>query len=99
MIFVALLGAFLFYVALYFLWVASSQHLNGVQEWMAAFNAMVWMPGHLVFTILRGLILITAFYVFADGLRAGVKRAGRKRKEAKRDREEPFAVGVKHPPT
>lgn len=100
MIFVALLGALLFYVALYCLWMASSQHLNSVQAWMATFNAMVFMPGHLVFVILRGLILITAFYVFADWLRAGVKRVGRKKAEAKRAREEPFAVGTKvHPPS
>ena len=98
MIIVALLGALLFYVALYCLWMASSHHLNSVEAWMAAFNAMVFMPGHLVFTILRGLILITAFYVFADWLRAGVKRVGRKKAEAKRAREEPFAVSTKFPP-
>jgi uncharacterized metal-binding protein len=99
MIIVALLGALVFYVALYCLWAASSQHISGVQAWMATLNAMVWMPGHLVFTIFRGLILITALYVFADWLRASVKRAHRKKQEAKRAREEPFAVGTKHPPS
>ena len=98
MIIVALLGALVFYIALYCLWAASSQHLNTVQAWMATFNAMVWMPGHLVFTILRGLILITTLYVFADWVRATIKRAHRKKQEAKRAREEPFAVGTKHHP-
>ncbi len=98
MIIVALLGALVFYIALYCLWAASSQHLNSVQAWMATFNAMMWMPGPLVFTILRGLILITALYVFADWVRACAKRAQRKKQEAKRAREEPFAVRAKYQP-
>jgi len=98
MIIVALMGAIVFYIALYCLWAASSQHLNTVQEWLAMLNTMAFMPGHLVFVILRGLILVTALYVFADALRAGVKNTLRKRREAKRDTEEPFAVGTKRPP-
>ncbi len=98
MIIVALLGAIVFYVALYCIYAASSQHLNTVQEWLAMLNGMILMPGHLVFFILRGLIAVTALYVFADWLRAGIKKAQHKRREAKRDREEPFVVGTKHPP-
>jgi len=98
MIIVALLGAIVFYIALYCIWTASSQHLNTVQEWLAMFNGMVMAPGHLVFTILRGLILVTALYVFGDWLRASVKKAQHKRREARRDREEPFVVGTKRPP-
>ncbi|RYG55284.1 hypothetical protein EON80_30865 [bacterium] len=98
MIIVALIGAAAFYVALYCLWAASSQHLVGVAAWMHVFNDMLFMPGNLVFTLLRGLILITALYVFADSLKAGVHKFKRRRVEAKRAREEPFAVVAKYRP-
>ena len=97
MIIVALLGALIFYVALYCLWAASSQHLVGIAGWLHVLNDMIWMPGHLVFVLLRGLILITAFYVFADFLNAGVKKWKRGKAEAKRAREEPFALVIKKP--
>ena len=95
MIIVALIGALVFYVALYCLWAASSQHLVGVEGWLRVLNDMVWMPGHTVFVLLRGLILITAFYVFADFVKAGVMKFRRTRAEEKRAREEPFALIVK----
>lgn len=97
MIIVALLGALIFYVALYCLWAASSQHLVGIAGWLHVLNDMIWMPGHLVFVLLRGLILITAFYVFADFLTSGFKKWRRARAEAKRAREEPFALVIKKP--
>ena len=95
MIIVALIGATVFYVALYCLWAASSQHISGVAAWMHLFNDMIFMPGSLIFTLLRGLILITALYVFADFLKSGFKGLLRKRAERKRAREEPFAVVAK----
>ncbi len=99
MIIVALMGALIFYVALYCLWAASVQHLVGVAGWMHVFNDMIWMPGHLIFVLLRGLILITAFYVFADSIGAFLKKWKRARLERKRAREEPFAVTSKHRPS
>jgi len=98
MIIVALLGAIVFYIALYCIWTASSQHLNTVQQWLAMFDHMITMPGHLVFFILRGLILVTALYVFGDWLRAGRKQSKRKRDEAERDRKERLVFGSKRPP-
>lgn len=98
MIIVALLGALVFYVALYCIWAASSQHLNSVEAWLRMLNNMLWVPGPLIFTLLRGLILATALYVFCDWLLSSVKRLKRKSREAKIAREEPFAVGTKHPP-
>ena len=92
MIIVALIGATVFYVALYCLWAASSQHISGVAAWMHLFNDMLFMPGNLIFTLLRGLILITALYVFADLIKSSVKGWRRRRAEKKRAREEPFAV-------
>ncbi len=97
MIIVALIGAAVFYVALYCLWASSSQHIVGIAAWLHLFNDMIFMPGHLVFTLLRGLILITALYVFADFLKSGVQKWKRKQVEAKRQSEEPFAVVIKHP--
>ena len=95
MIIVALLGALLFYVALYCIWAASSQHLVGVAAWMRVFNDMILMPGPLVFILLRGLILITALYVFADLIKSSALKWKRRRAEARRAREEPFAVVAK----
>ncbi len=95
MIIVALLGALVFYVALYCLWAASSQHLVGIAGWLHVLNDMILRPGPLVFVLLRGLILITTFYVFADFVGSGFKKRKRARAEAKRAREEPFALVVK----
>lgn len=96
MIIVALFGALIFYVALYCLWASANQHLVGVAGWMHVLNDMIWMPGHLVFVLLRGLILVTALYVFADCLRSGVAKWRRVKTEKKRAREEPFAIVSKH---
>ncbi len=95
MIIIALFGALVFYVALYCLWAASSEHLVGMQSWLRVLNDAAFMPGNTVFVLLRGLIIITAFYVFADFLRAAVRKQKRRRAEAKRAREEPFALIIK----
>lgn len=97
MIIVALLGAVVFYVVLYCIWTASSQQLDSVAAWLAMLNHMVWMPETLIFTILRGLILVVTLYVFADWVRAFTKGLKRKR-EARREAQEPFAVRIKTPP-
>ncbi|RYX85613.1 hypothetical protein EON83_04540 [bacterium] len=95
MIIVALIGAAIFYVVLYCLWAMSSQHIVGISSWMNMLNDMIFMPGPLIFMLLRGLIFVTAIYVLSDSLTSTIKKIRRKRIEAKRQREEPFAVVVK----
>ena len=97
MLILGLLGAFIFYVAIYLLWEASSTRLDSMEAWMRALTAMIWMPENLVFVILRGLILVVAFYVFADWIVSGVRSAKRRAAKRKEDAEE-LTLRVKHPP-
>lgn len=97
MLILGLLGAFIFYVAIYLLWEASSTRLDSMEAWMRALTAMIWMPENLVFVILRGLILVVAFYVFADWIVARVR--GAKRRAAKRKEDaEGLTLRLKKPP-
>ena len=84
MVIVVLIGAILFYAALYLLWELSHSRLNTVENWLSAFNHMVVMPDNVVFVILRGLILVTLLYVICDLLVSTARRTKRK-KEARRD--------------
>ena len=84
MLIVALLGALMFYVALYLLWSASQVPLDSLAAVLRTLNRMLWMPENLVFTIFRGLILAAALYVFADFIVSFARRATRKRDNAEK---------------
>ncbi len=79
MLILVLLGAILFYAGLYLLWELSNSRLNTVENWMSALNGMAVMPDHVVFVMLRGLILVVALYVISDFLVATARRTKRKR--------------------
>jgi len=64
------------------LWVTAGARFSSSVGILAGLNKMLFMPDHIVFTILRGLILITFFYLVADFLVSGARR-GLKRKGAK----------------
>ena len=93
MLIFALLGAFLFYVALYLIWTSMQVRLDSVSAVLRAINAMLWAPESLVFTILRGLIIAATFYVVADFLVSAAKRLARRR-----NNEEKNALSWKKPP-
>ena len=97
MLILALVGALVFYTILYIVWSSSQNHLDSVAAWLRLFNNMALMPETLMFQILRGMILIVAFYVVADFLLSGargLKRRAKKRREA----DEPMQISYKKPP-
>lgn len=79
MLIVALLGAFIFYVALYLLWSSTQVPLNSLDALFRALNSMLWLPENLMFTIFRGLLLVVTLYVVADFIVSSAKRATRRR--------------------
>ena len=97
MLILVLLGAILFYAGLYLLWELSHSRLNTVENWMSALNSMVVMPDHLIFVILRGLILVVTLYVVSDFLLSGARRSKRKR-ELRRETEQGLHLKWKKPP-
>ena len=97
MLILVLIGAILFYAALYILWEMSHSRLNTVESWLHAINAMAVMPDNLVFLILRGLILVGALYVFGDWIKSFAKKSKRRR-EKRREKERDPRIGWKKPP-
>ena len=76
----ALLAAAVFYVLAFFMWDAGTSDFGSVTGYMNMMDRMMFYPQHPIFIILRGLILITAFYVFADSIVSTSKRRAAKRK-------------------
>lgn len=97
MLILVLFGAILFYAALYIFWEMSHSRLNTVEQWLSMLNSMVVMPDHVVFVILRGLILVAALYVVSDFLLSSAKRGKRKR-DLRREAERDTRLGWKKPP-
>ena len=97
MLIFALIGAILFYAAVYILWEMSHSRLNTAESWLHAINSMAVMPDNLVFVILRGLILVAALYVFGDWIKTWSRKAKRKRAKRLEDEREP-RLGWKKPP-
>ncbi len=97
MLILVLIGAILFYAALYILWEMSHSRLNTVESWLHVINSMAVMPDNLVFLILRGLILVGALYVFGDWLKS-VAQNTKRRREKRRQQERNPRIGWKKPP-
>lgn len=91
MLIIALIGAIIFYVVVYILWAESYTSIDSMSSFMAQIEKMALAPQHVVFVILRGLILITAFYVVADLLLATSRKVVKKR----RSKEEKMQVTYK----
>lgn len=97
MLIFALIGAILFYAALYIFWEMSHSRLNTVESWLHVINSMAVMPDNLIFLILRGLILVGALYVFGDWVKSFVRKTKRKREEQREEARDP-RLGWKKPP-
>jgi hypothetical protein len=82
MLVIGLIVAVLLYLLLALLWITAGARITGSVGILAALNKMLFVPDHIVFTLLRGLILITFFYLVADYLISGARR-GFKRRAAK----------------
>ena len=98
MLILVLIGAILFYAALYILWEMSHSRLDTVENWMHVINGMAVMPDNLVFLILRGLILVGALYVFGDWIKSFAEKR-RRRREARLNAARDPRIGWKKPPT
>lgn len=97
MLILVLIGAIVFYAAIYILWEMSHSRLDTVASWLHVINNMAVMPDNLVFVILRGLILAAIFYVFADWLKSMSQNSRRKREKRREDARDP-RIGWKKPP-
>ena len=98
MLILVLIGAIVFYAALYILWEMSHSRLDTVASWLHVINSMAVMPDNLIFVILRGLILVAALYVFGDWMKSVGKNMKRRRQERRDNAREP-RIGWKKPPT
>lgn len=89
MLVIGLLIAFCLYVGLYWLYLAAESHASSASSALATLNHILLMPDNNIFFLLRGLILVTFFYVAADFLispaRDELKNRRRRRHEAERD--------------
>ncbi len=97
MLILVLIGAILFYAALYILWEMSHSRLNTFEGWLHIVNNMAVMPDNLVFVILRGLILVVALYVFGDWIKSAAANSKRKREKRLEKQKDP-RIGWKKPP-
>ena len=97
MLILVLIGAILFYAAIYILWEMSHSRLNTVESWLHVINSMAVMPDNLIFLILRGLILVGILYVFGDWVKSVARGNKNKREKRHQDARNPRA-GWKKPP-
>lgn len=74
-----------FYIALSFIYMTAHPSFKTPDLSDPGFLNMLFLPENTVFLILRGLLLITLFYVVADGLFSAARRKARKRKKDEED--------------
>lgn len=86
MLIIGLIVACCLYVVLYWLFVAASQN-NTAVSFLTLLNEMFVMPESEIFVLLRGLLIITLFYVVADALLAPARRGLQKRRQRRLDAE------------
>jgi len=80
MLIVALIGAFLLYVVLYFFYEAASPRLGVAVPLLESVRAMLFtLPGSAPLAFLKLGLILLAFYVIIDALRAAISRSRRKR--------------------
>ena len=78
MLIVALAGAFLLYVALYFFYEAAGPQINAPPSLLVSLREMLFsLPQSSALVYLKLGLILFAFYVIIDALRAAVKRKRR----------------------
>jgi hypothetical protein len=80
MLFIVIVLAFIMYAALYMLWAAAQTQLNSSTAILRTITDMLFMPGDLVFMILRSVIFLAFFYVVADFFVNSAKRGLKRRR-------------------
>jgi len=79
MLILALIGAFLLYVVLYFFYEAASPHLGAATPLIVSVREMLFsLPQSAPLAFLKLGLILFAFYVIIDALRAAVTRGRRK---------------------
>ena len=87
MLIIGFILALCFYVGLFFVYQATESQILGP---LAMLNQMLLMPEPAIFLLLRGLIIITLFYIIADAMispaRRGIKNRRQKQEDERRDK-------------
>ena len=96
MIIVVLLGALTFYCVLYIAWQSAQGNMSTLAATMTVFENMLFAPQHLLFGILRALIIITVVYLFVDFIKSQRFKAAKKRQD-KIDREAKLEITYHNP--
>jgi hypothetical protein len=96
MLIIGLIAALLFYIVLYWIYIETQAHFTGMLSFL---NQVFLMPEPTIFFLLRGLIIITLFYVIADALLSPARRGwrGRRQKQDDAKRAKMTFRGVKPP--
>jgi len=81
MLVIGLIVAVILYAILALLWITAGARLSGSVTILETLNKMLFMPDNLVFTLLRGLILVTFLYLVTDFLISGARRGFRRREK------------------
>lgn len=96
MVILVLIAAVIFYVVIYVVYNNAQGSMDSAAGMMRYIEEAALRPQPLIFMILRGLILVTIFYIFADLLVSSARRVKRNR-EIKAEKEEPPTLKLKDP--
>lgn len=83
--------AVVIYCVLYWIWAVAQTHPQNLNDVIQVVNAMLFVPDDTIFVIFRGILLVTAFYLFADFLFSGLRHSLKGREE-----EEPNQLKLKY---
>ncbi len=102
MLIVGLIIAACLYALLYWVYLYAESHFTTLPGFLSYLNHLLFVPENNVFFILRGLLLITFFYVLADTLlspaRRGLFNARKRRADAEHDKKAFRGVKTVQPP-
>jgi hypothetical protein len=97
MLIIGLIAAVCFYVLLYWIYVAIETQLGDAYTTLQIINQAIMAPQSDIFMLLRGLIIVTFFYVLADMLLSPARRGMRKREWNRREANRKVFTGAPVP--
>jgi hypothetical protein len=96
MLVVVIVLAFVAYMGLYLMWDGVGLSLASTEPVLRSLTQAVTMPQNEVFMILRGLLLLSLFYVVGDSLMSSSRRLLRRRAAAAQDLQTTFSERSDH---
>lgn len=69
--------AIVMYCISYWLWTIAQTHPQNLNDVIQVVSGMLFVPGDTIFLIYRGILLVTAFYLFADFLYSGLRHSSK----------------------